>query len=293
MADAMLGVIGGSGLYEFPDLEEVRTRDVATPYGQPSAPITLGRLAGTAVAFLPRHGIGHRLSPSDVPYRANVYAMKALGVTHLVSLSAVGSLQETVAPLDLVLPDQIVDRTVARPRSFFGDGVVAHVGLAQPFCPSLRAALREAAAPTGRMLHETGTYVCIEGPQFSTRAESEIYRSWGVAVIGMTAMPEARLAREAELCYAVVAMVTDYDVWHESAEQVSVELVVANLRANVAAGRELVRRLVGAGLPPCDAGCSEALRDAIITDPAVISPAARRRLGLIADKYLPPSPDLA
>lgn len=283
----MLGVIGGSGLYDLPGLESPHLAEIETPFGNPSDAIRIGRLGGVEVAFLARHGRGHRLTPSELPYRANIYALKQVGVTHVVSLSAVGSLREAIAPLDLVIPDQIIDRTVTRPRTFFGDGVVAHVGLAEPYCATMRDALRGAAEATGRTVHGGGTYVCIEGPQFSTRAESELYRSWGAAVIGMTAMPEARLAREAELCYATVALVTDYDVWHETAAAVSVEQVVANLHANAEAAREIVRRLAVNGLSSCEARCSEALRDAIITAPEAVPAATRRRLGVIVDKYLP------
>jgi 5'-methylthioadenosine phosphorylase len=284
-----LGIVGGSGLYDLPDLQVVEERRVETPYGSPSDVLVVGRLGGREVVFLSRHGRGHRLSPTELPYRANVYAMKLLGVTHLFSLSAVGSLREEIAPLSLVVPDQIVDRTVVRPRTFFGEGAVAHVGIADPYCPELRSAVADAAGGLGPKVFAGGAYVCIEGPQFSTRAESELYRSWGAKVIGMTAMPEARLAREAELCYACLALVTDYDVWHETEADVSVELVIANLQANVVAAREVIRRLASTDLPPRFCGCQDALKNAIATDAAAIPPSTRRRLGVIADRHLPPA----
>ena len=286
---AKLGIIGGSGLYDLPDLEIIAERGVETPFGAPSDRLVIGRIGRQEVVFLSRHGRGHRLTPTELPYRANIYALKSLGVTHLLSVSAVGSLRLELPPLTLVLPDQVVDRTVARPRTFFGDGVVAHVGIADPFCISLRAALADAAACVGRTAVTSGTLVVIEGPQFSTRAESELYRAWGASVIGMTAMPETRLAREAELCYACLALVTDYDVWHESEDDVSVELVTANLQANVAAAREIVRGLADTDLPTRACGCANALAGAIATEPFAISATARRRLGVIADRYLPPA----
>ena len=291
MADEgfMLGVIGGSGLYDFADLTGERVEAVETPYGAPSDAVVVGALHGVPVAFLPRHGRGHRHSPTDLPYRANVYALKALGVTHLVSVSAVGSLREHIHPRSVVLTDQLIDRTLTRPRSFFEGGAVAHVGIGDPFCPTLRATLHGLAGDaSGAEVHAAGTYVCIEGPQFSTRAESALYRSWGASVIGMTAMPEARLAREAELCYAMLAMVTDYDVWQEDEADVSVELVTANLEANVATARAAIRALVRAALPARTCGCKDALRGAITTDPARIPDETRRKLGIIGDRYLPP-----
>ncbi|HYV67270.1 MAG TPA: S-methyl-5'-thioadenosine phosphorylase, partial [Myxococcales bacterium] len=215
MARPILGVIGGSGLYDLPGLTGIRRERLSTPFGEPSDDYLLGKLGEQEMVFLPRHGKGHRLSPTEVNSRANVHGFKQLGVTRLISVSAVGSMREEIAPGELVLVDQFIDRTVARPRSFFGGGVVAHVAFCDPVCPQLRAHLREAAVATGAFLHEKGTYVCIEGPQFSTRAESLLYRSWGVDVIGMTALPEARLAREAQICYATLALATDYDCWYE------------------------------------------------------------------------------
>ncbi|CAN0438991.1 unnamed protein product, partial [Phaeothamnion confervicola] len=243
-----------------------------------SSLIVEGTLAGTPVAFLARHGRGHILTPSEVPYRANIAALRAIGVTHVLSVSAVGSLQEHLPPRTAVLPDQAIDLTRGRARTFFDDGIVAHVGLADPFCPAFRAMLAPIVAEVVPSTHDGGTYVCIEGPQFSTRAESNLYRSWNAQIIGMTAMPEIRLAREAGLCYATVAMVTDYDVWHESEDDVTVEVVRRVMADNIAAGREIVRRVAAAGLPTCDAGCATALDGAVITDARHLDDAARSRL---------------
>jgi 5'-methylthioadenosine phosphorylase len=279
---AVLGVIGGSGIY---DLEELRNADaieVATPFGMPSGPIRRGTIGAAGVAFVARHGPGHVYSPSEVPYRANIHALKQVGATHILSLSAVGSLREELPPRSLVVPDQIIDRTVRGERSFFMDGIVAHVGLADPFCPRLQDAIAAAADAAGQAVHRGGTYVCIEGPQFSTRAESNLFRNWGATVIGMTAMPEARLAREAELCYATLAMVTDYDVWHETEEDVSVEVVLSNLHANSEAASRILRQLALAGLPERSCPCSHALDDAIVTAPGAISPEVRARVSLLA-----------
>ena len=229
----MLGIIGGSGLYDLPKLEIVERVLPDTPYGFPSDEITIGRIDGRDLAFLSRHGRGHRLTPTELPYQANIYALKQIGVTGVVTVSAVGSLREDLPPRTAVLPDQIIDRTVSRPRSFFGEGSVAHVGIADPFCGRLSGLIAGASVAAGRPVVRGGAYICIEGPQFSTKAESRLYRSWGGAVIGMTAMPEARLAREAELCYATMAMVTDFDVWHDSAGEVTVDMVVANHGANL------------------------------------------------------------
>jgi 5'-methylthioadenosine phosphorylase len=284
---ARIAIVGGSGFYDFPDLEDRREVTLETPFGPPSDAIVTGRLAGQTVAFLPRHGRGHRLSPSEIPARANIHALKSLGVEWIISVSACGSMREEISPLDVVIPDQLFDRTRLRPSSFFDDGVVAHVGFADPFCPVLGHVLNKAARDVGAQVHLGGTYVCIEGPQFSTRAESRIYRQWGVDVIGMTAIPEAKLAREAEIHYATLAFVTDYDVWHETEAAVSVELVVQNLLANVETGKKIIR----AALPALPGGeqscqCPDALRSAVITRPESIPPAARERLALLLDKYL-------
>jgi 5'-methylthioadenosine phosphorylase len=283
---ARVAIIGGSGFYDFPDLADRHEVTLETPFGPPSDTIVTGRLAGQAVAFLPRHGRGHRLSPTEIPARANIYALKSLGVEWIISVSACGSMREEIAPLDVVVPDQLFDRTRLRPSSFFDAGVVAHVGFADPFCPALGHVLNRAAREVRAQVHFGGTYVCIEGPQFSTRAESRIYRQWGVDVIGMTAIPEAKLAREAEIHYATLAFVTDYDVWHETEAAVSVELVVQNLLANVETGKQIIR----AALPALPGGelsceCPHALRSAVITRPESIPPAARERLALLLDKY--------
>ena len=261
----MLGVIGGSGLYSMQSLERVREVEIATPFGPPSDAITLGMLSGLPVAFIPRHGRGHRLLPGEIPFRANVYALKALGVEWVVSVSAVGSLREEIRPLDFVVPDQLIDRTWGRDSTFFGKGVVAHVPFGDPFCPDLSSMLATAAGQADATVHRGGTCVVIEGPAFSTRAESHLYRSWGASVVGMTALPEAKLAREAELCYAMLACATDYDVWHATAEPVNAQLVVERLRKNVAQAQRVVE-----ALPPLltSATCSSAkvLGQALMTD---------------------------
>ena len=284
-----LGIIGGSGLYAIEGIEDARWREVETPWGAPSDAILTGRLGGMEMAFLPRHGRGHRLSPSDLPYRANIDALKRLGVTDLVSMSACGSFREEMAPGDFVLVDQFIDRTKGRPASFFGAGCVAHVSLAHPTCPRLSQACAEAAEAAGVTVHRGGTYLAMEGPQFSTLAESRLYRDWGADVIGMTNMPEARLAREAEICYASVAMVTDYDSWHPEHGAVEITEIVATLQGNGAKARATV-----AGLParlteasvPCPAGCDRALEHAIMTAPEARDPDCLARLDAIAGRVL-------
>ncbi|HLI52439.1 MAG TPA: S-methyl-5'-thioadenosine phosphorylase [Thermomicrobiaceae bacterium] len=276
----LVGVIGGSGLYDMPGLTEIERQEVSTPFGEPSAPITIGTIEGQRIAFIPRHGLHHQIGPSSVPCRANFWAFKSLGCTEVISISGVGSLHESIAPLDLVVPDQIIDRTVLRPRTFFDD-MVAHVGIAEPFCADCRAQLIAAAEQLNRRVHEVGTYVCIEGPQFSTRAESHLYRSWGASVIGMTAMPEARLAREAGLCFAVLALVTDYDVWHETEAPVSVETVVQNLKTNVQTAQQVLRHYLAVPRSAVTCGCRDALKNAVVTAPEAISEEARQRLELL------------
>ncbi len=282
-----LGIIGGSGIYALDQLESASTHNVVTPFGETSGPILEGTMGQTEILFLPRHGEGHRLSPSEIPYRANVYALKQLGATHLVSFSAVGSLKEELPPRTLVLPDQIIDRTGQRARTFFEGGVVAHVGVADPYCSVLQTSLSSAATEAATPVVNGGTYVCIEGPQFSTRAESELYRSWGASVIGMTSMPEARLAREAELCYAAVAMVTDYDVWHQGAADVTVEEVVSNMQANGEAARAILQQFCSGGLPQRTCSCQHALNGAIMTSAAAIPDEARSRLDLLVGDRWP------
>ena len=287
MSGGAVGIIGGSGLYELEGLTDVRWRRVRTPFGDPSDEFCTGRLDGRPVIFLPRHGRGHGLTPTELNFRANIWGLKSLGAEWVVSVSAVGSMKEEIRPLDLVIPDQFVDLTKRRVSSFFGDGIVAHVGMAEPVCGDLARLVETAARATGATVHRGGTYVCIEGPQFSTKAESRIYRSWGVDVIGMTNMPEAKLAREAELCYTTLALATDYDVWHESHEAVTVEAVIANLLKNVATAKEVLRRLIPTvgGARTC--ACPGLLRSAVITLPAKFPLATRRRLELLIGKYYP------
>jgi len=281
MAEARIAVMGGSGLYRMEGLERAREVVVDTPFGAPSDAITVGELEGVEVAFLPRHGRGHKYNPSEVPTRANIYALKSIGVERVISISAVGSLKEGIHPLDMMVPDQLIDRTMGRPSTFFQGGIVAHVGMAEPFCPDLREALIRWLQETTENVHSEGVYVVMEGPAFSTRAESFLYRSWGASVIGMTALPEARLAREAELCYATLACVTDFDVWHPDHADVTVAEVIANLQNNVATAQGVLRRV----LPRLDSvrecECANALDDAVITAPEHISPEARERLGLL------------
>ncbi len=284
----VVGVIGGSGLYELESLHDARWVTIRTPFGEPSDAYRVGRLGATTVIFLSRHGRGHRLSPSDINYRANIYGLKALGARWVISISAVGSMKDDVHPLDLVVPDQFYDHTKRRVSSFFGEGIAGHVGMADPICPGLADLLEGAGRENGATVHRGGTYLCIEGPQFSTKGESRIYRQWGVSVIGMTNMPEAKLAREAELCYATLALVTDYDVWHETHDTVTVEGVVANLLKNVATAKGVLLRVLPRIGKPCTAGCGSALANAVITSPAAFPPRTRKRLALLLDKYFPP-----
>jgi 5'-methylthioadenosine phosphorylase len=286
MEPVRLGVIGGSGVYNMEglaDIEEVRPN---TPFGDPSDAIVVGTLSGRRVAFLPRHGRGHRISPTELNSRANIFALKSLGVQRIVSISACGSLREDYAPRHIVIPDQIFDRTRQRPLTFFGKGLVVHVSFAEPFCPDLSEALYQAVKATGAVVHKGGSFVTIEGPRFSTKAESNVFRHWGMDIIGMTAVPEAQLAREAEICYATMAHVTDYDVWHESEETVTVEAVVRNLLANAEVAKQAIQQLVPE-LPEdrgCD--CQHALRDAIITDPKAVPDRIKKDLALLVGKYL-------
>lgn len=285
---AVIGVVGGSGLYELEEgLQDARWVRIRTPFGAPSDAYRVGRLGAATVIFLSRHGRGHRLSPSDINYRANIYGLKALGARRVISISAVGSMREEIRPLDLVVPEQFYDHTRRRVSSFFGDGIVGHVGMADPVCPGLADLLEAAGRESGATVHRGGTYLCIEGPQFSTRGESRIYRQWGVSVIGMTNMPEAKLAREAELCYATLALVTDYDVWHEGHDAVTVEAVVANLLRNVATAKAVLLRVLPRIDKPCGAGCGSALGSAVITSPSAFPPRTRKRLAFLLDKYFP------
>ena len=285
--EAAIGIIGGSGLYELEGLTDVRWRRVRTPFGEPSDAYCVGRFAGRRVIFLPRHGRGHRVLPTELNFRANVWGLKALGAEWVISISAVGSMREAIRPLDLVIPDQFFDATRRRVSSFFGDGIVAHVGMAEPVCPDLATVLEKAARQTGATVHRGGTYLCIEGPQFSTKAESRVYRDWGVDVIGMTNMPEAKLAREAELCYATLALATDYDVWHETHEAVSVEAVVQNLLKNVRTAKDVLRGALPTLTPPRTCACGHLLANAVITSPTAFPPKTRKRLALLLDRYFP------
>ncbi len=290
MAQATIGVIGGSGLYAMNGLSDVEEVTPETPFGAPSDSITVGTLEGTRIAFLPRHGRGHRYSPTEVPVRANIWALKSLGVRWVLSVSAVGSLREDVAPRDLLVPDQLFDRTKSRVNSFFEGGVVVHVAFAEPFCSTLSGILVEAAGSLGTAkVHRGGTFICMEGPLFSTKAESRTYRQWGADIIGMTALPEAKLAREAEMHYATLACITDYDSWHESKEPVTVEMVVANLRENVANAQRTIReiaRRASALERPTTCGCDTALASAVLTDPRYIPPEVKQRYALLLGKYL-------
>ncbi|HEY5572640.1 MAG TPA: S-methyl-5'-thioadenosine phosphorylase [Anaerolineales bacterium] len=281
-----LAVIGGSGLYEMPGLEHAEMLDLNTPFGKPSAPIVLGALEGRRVAFLARHGTGHHISPSEINFRANIFALKSLGVERILSISACGSLREDFRPGDIVIPNQLFDFTRDRKRTFFEGGLVAHISVANPFCQHLSGEVFRAVKDTGAKVHKGGDFITIEGPRFSTRAESNTYRAWGMHLIGMTTSPEAFLAREAEICYAVMAHVTDYDVWHASEEPVTVEMVIEILMRNTDLARRAIGNLVEHLAPerPCD--CGRALAGALITRPEVIPPETRLRLGLLIDKYL-------
>jgi len=287
MTEAAIGIIGGSGLYELEGLTDVRWRRVRTPFGDPSDEYCTGAFEGRPVIFLARHGRGHRLTPTELNFRANIWGLKSLGAEWVISVSAVGSMKENIHPLDLVVPSQFFDATRRRVSSFFGDGIVAHVGMADPVCPTVAAALEKAARASGANVHRGGTYICIEGPQFSSKAESRIYRGWGVDVIGMTNMPEAKLAREAELCYATLALVTDYDVWHEGHDAVTVEAVIQTLLKNVATAKDVLRRVIPALGPPRACPCPSLLQNAVITSPAAFPLDTRRRLDLLLGKYFP------
>jgi 5'-methylthioadenosine phosphorylase len=281
-----IGIIGGSGLYEMEGLEDVRAVEVSTPFGAPSDALITGRYAGRQLVFVPRHGRGHRLLPSEVPYRANIWALKSLGVEWVISLSAVGSLEEELRPGDICLPDQFIDRTWGRQSTFFGDGIVGHVGFGDPICAGLQDAVWETREAAGVPFHRGGVYVCMQGPQFSTRAESFLHRSWGARVIGMTNATEAKLAREAELCYVTVAMVTDYDCWHETEDEVSVEAVLEVLARNVDTAKCIVREAVPRIPAERTCPCAEAARYAIMTAPERIPPETRRAVDLLYGKYL-------
>ena len=287
MTEIPIGIIGGSGLYHIEGLEVLREQKLDTPFGEPSDPYVIGEIDGVRVAFLSRHGVGHRKLPSELNYRANIYGFKVLGVHTIISASAVGSMQEAYRPTDIVFPHQFIDRTRHRPDTFFGNGIVAHISFADPICAGVSFLAGAAARQAGARVHEGGIYICIEGPQFSTRAESDLYRSWGVDVIGMTNLQEAKLAREAEICYATMALVTDYDCWHESAESVTVEQILSCLKANAEMAQRILRLAVpGAAARKRDCACVNALQYAIVTDPAKIPPETKKSLAPIIGKYI-------
>lgn len=283
---ARAAVIGGSGFYEMEGLTNVEEVRIETPFGKPSDTIVLGTLDGTGVAFLPRHGAGHRILPSDLPVQANIYALKTLGVEFILGISAVGSLREDIEPLHMVVPDQLIDRTRGRRSTFFGEGLVAHISLADPFCPRLSEVLAVSARDAGAQVHAGGTYVVMEGPAFSTRAESHLYRSWGGDIIGMTALPEAKLAREAEICYAILACSTDYDSWHDTEEDVTTEMIVANLLKNVEISRTAAKLALGRLPQVRDCQCANALQTALLTSWDIVPEETKRKLDPIIGKYV-------
>ena len=286
MENVQIGIIGGSGLYDMAEVTDRSEVTLKTPFGDPSGPYVLGTLRGKRVAFLARHGAGHRLSPSELNFRANIFGMKQLGVEYILSASAVGSLKEEVKPLDIVIPNQFIDRTRGRISTFFGNGLVAHVGFAHPFCKELSALAYESGLAAGATMHKGGTYVCMEGPQFSTLAESNLYRSWGASIIGMTNLQEAKLAREAEICYSTVALVTDYDCWHPDHDSVTVDLIIANLTQNAKTAQQIIATAVDR-LPfarTCE--CASALKFALITRPDAVPATVKQDLALLVGKYL-------
>ena len=283
---AAIAIIGGSGLYEMEGLSEVETVEVDTPFGKPSDAIVLGTMGEVPVAFLPRHGRGHRLNPSRIPARANIYALKSLGVERIISVSAVGSLKEEFAPLDLVVPDQLIDRTRQRESTFFDEGMVVHIGLADPFCPAAGQVMHQSARDLGLTVHAGGTMVVMEGPAFSTRAESLMYRSWGADIIGMTALPEAKLAREAEICYTTMAWVTDYDCWRQEGDPVTAEMIIGNLLKNVATSQKLLRKVIPGLGGERQCVCATALIDAMVTPPKIVQKEFKKKMAPIVGKYL-------
>ena len=286
MQQAEIGIIGGSGLYSMPGLSDVHELAVQTPFGNPSDAFVLGTLEGRKVAFLARHGRGHRFLPSELNFRANIYALKELGVERIISVSAVGSLKEEHKPTDFVIPDQFIDRTYRRVSTFFGDGIVAHIAFGDPICAEVASGIGDSCRQSGVVGKTGGTYVCMEGPQFSTRAESNLYRSWGADVIGMTNLQEAKLAREAEICYATMAMVTDYDCWHPGHDEVTVEQIIKVLNTNSSNAARVIAQAVALMPKERKCKCGSALEHAIMTDPARIPPATRQKLSLLVDKYL-------
>ena len=286
MPQAKIGVIGGTGLYDIEGLTDIEEVDINTPFGKPSDAITIGRLEEVKVAFLPRHGRGHRISPTEIPVRANIYALKSLGVEHIIAVCSAGSFKQEIKPGHLLIPDQIIDRTRSRVNSFFGEGIVAHIPFAEPFCPTLCRVLYQSAQKTGASVHQGGTFVVMEGPAFSTRAESRLYRWWGADIIGMTALPEAKLAREAEICYAIIGCVTDYDSWMERSEPVTINAILSVLRQNIDTARKIIKLAVSRLPEKRNCGCARALETAIITDRELIPAEQKKKLALLIGKYI-------
>jgi 5'-methylthioadenosine phosphorylase len=280
-----IGIIGGSGLYNMEELSNVTTVTLDTPFGHPSDEYVIGTLGGVRVAFLARHGQGHKLTPSEINFRANIYGFKQMGASHIISVTAVGSLKEDIQPLDIVIPDQFLDRTRNRKSTFFGDGLVAHIAFAKPICPDLASLLHETAVETGTKTHKGGILICIEGPAFSTRAESNLYRRWGMDIIGMTSLQEAKLSREAEICYAALALVTDYDCWHEDESEVTVKTVLQNLNKNISHAKRIIQNIVPKIPERRDCLCATALENAIMTDAHVIPKETRKKLGILIDRF--------
>ncbi len=286
MPEAKIGVIGGTGLYDIEGLTDIEEVDINTPFGPPSDTIVIGRLQGVGIAFLPRHGKGHRISPTELPSRANIYALKSLGVERIIAICSAGSFKREIKPGDLLIPDQLIDRTRGRVSSFFGDGIVAHIPFADPFCPELSQLLYQSAKEAGASVHSGGTMVVMEGPAFSTRAESRLYRSWGADIIGMTALPEAKLAREAEICYAIIGCATDYDSWWQPGEPVTVDVILETLRKNIDTAKNIIKLAVGQMSQLRNCGCNTALEMAIVTAPEMIPAEQKQKLDLIIGKYL-------
>jgi 5'-methylthioadenosine phosphorylase len=286
MPQAKIGVIGGSGLYDIEGMADIEEVNIDTPFGKPSDTIVVGRLGGVKAAFLPRHGRGHRIPPTDVPMRANIYALKSLGVEHIIGINSAGSLKEEFKPGELVIPDQLIDRTRGRVNTFFRESIAVHIPFAEPFCPVLSQVVYQAAQAAGATVHRGGTFVVMEGPAFSTKAESHLYRSWGADIIGMTALPEAKLAREAEICYAIIACVTDYDCWHERHEPVTIEMILNVQRQNIDTAKKIIKLALGKTPEKRDCDCASALKTAIVTAPEKIPDEQKKKLNLLIGKYL-------
>jgi len=286
MPQAKIGVIGGTGLYDIEGLTALEEVNIDTPFGKPSDTIIVGKLGGVGIAFLPRHGKGHRISPTEIPARANIYALKWLGVERIIAVSSAGSFKQEIKPGDLVIPDQLIDRTRSRANSFFGEGIVVHIPFAEPFCPVLSQILYQAAQEVGASARPRGTYVAMEGPAFSTRAESRLYRSWGADIIGMTALPEAKLAREAEICYAIIGCVTDYDSWQEGSQPITIDVVLGIQRRTVATAKKVIKLAISRIPERRDCDCATALKTAIVTDPKLIPAEQKEKLNLLIAKYL-------